>query len=92
MNLSGELTVLFGVLAAYCFWVLRNRPWVYQVLATLCIAGHLVTMGFNGWLAVAKWHGGLPPISLISMVLATTSLLLFLQPARQAATETATRT
>ena len=85
MNLTGEFTILFGVLAAYCFWIARNgksvlmRLRIPQLLSSLFIAGHLVTMGFGGWLKVEKWYGGLPPISLISFVFAVISLMFFLK-------------
>ena len=85
MNLTGEVTVLFGILTAYCYWFARNgksffiRRWVIQLLAGIFVAGHLVAMGFGGWLEVEKWHGGLPPISLISFIFAMISLGLFLK-------------
>ena len=85
MNLTGEFTVLFGVLAAYCFWLARTgksvlmRLRIPQVLSSLFVAGHLVAMGFGGWLKVGKWYGGLPPISLISFVFTAISLALFLK-------------
>lgn len=83
MNLTGEVTILFGVLATYCIWLARSggsvswRRGTFQLLSTLFIIGHLVAMGFRGWLSVAKWHGGLPPISLVSLVFAVASLVLF---------------
>ena len=85
MNLSGELTVLFGVLAIYCFWRVpreRSNPIrlrTVRVLSSFLIATHLVGMGILGWLKVDEWHGGLPPISLISFVLSVLSLVLFLR-------------
>lgn len=85
MNLMGEFTVLFGVLAAYCFWITRSgksvlmRLGIPQLLSSFFVAGHLVSMGFGGWLEVGKWYGGLPPISLISFVFAVISLALFLK-------------
>lgn len=75
LNLLGEVTILLGALSAYCFWVLsrgrdlseRGRFWYMQVALWL-IAGHLLAMGLKGWFTVSKWHGGLPPISLLSFL------------------------
>ena len=86
MNLPGEVAVLLGILAIYCYWLshyVRTVPMrrgVFQVFASLFVAGHLTVMGFQGWLNVAKWHGGLPPISLVSLVFAVASLMLFSRP------------
>jgi len=83
MNLAGEVTILSGVLAAYCFWLVRRNNAVlirrrrFLLLSCLFVGIHLVAMGSGGWLTVAKWHGGLPPISLLSFVFAVVSLVLF---------------
>lgn len=83
MNLTGEVTILFGVLATYCFWLAHSgksvlvRRRIFQLLSGFLVVGHLVVMGFGGWLNVEKWHGGLPPISLVSLVFAIASLVLF---------------
>jgi len=84
MNLMGELTVLFGFRAAYCYWFIRIgfsacKRQMFQLLSCFFVAGHLVAMGFTGWIKVEKWHGGLPPISLVSFVFAILSLILFLR-------------
>jgi hypothetical protein len=82
MNLTGETTVLMGVLAAYCFWLAPSvraipvRRGMCQLLGSLFVAGHLVAMDFREWLDIAKWHGGLPPVSLVSLVFAAASVVL----------------
>jgi len=91
MNLTGELSILFGVLTAYCYACLRmgslNRkgPGNLQLFSSLCLTGHLAIMGFSGWLTVASWPGFLPPISLISFICAFLSLLLFWSSKNRAA-------
>ena len=85
MTFTGEMTILFGVLAVYCFWFVRSKKYVFyqrqifQLLSGLFLMGHLIAMGFTGWSAVDTWHGGLPPISLIGFMLAALSFLLFLK-------------
>jgi hypothetical protein len=94
LNLLGEVTILLGSLSAYCFWVLsrgrdlseRGRFWFMQ-LALWLIAGHLLAMGFKGWLTVGKWHGGLPPISLLSFMLVVTAYALLLKSRISVVTE-----
>jgi hypothetical protein len=84
MSLTGELVLLQGVMAVYCFWrlgragikpALRRR---LTILACALVGGHLFTMGFDGWLKVQKWNGGLPPITLLSFLLVIAGLIMFL--------------
>lgn len=83
MNLVGEMTIGFGALAAYCFWLIginKSNHWrkqTLQILATILIGAHVTAMGLSGWLTPDKWNGGMPPISLVSFILAIISLLLF---------------
>jgi hypothetical protein len=84
MNLTGEVTVLLGALAVYCFWRLGAQALTVSARRTLTalagamVAGHLFMMGFRGWLQVEKWHGALPPISLLCFLLVMCSLILLL--------------
>lgn len=83
MNLSGEAMLLFGILAAYCYlFVCKIRKGffsekAFRFLVGLFLSGHLVAMGWSGWLTPAKWHGGLPPISLVSFAFVAASVILF---------------
>jgi len=68
-NLSGELVILSGVLAAGLATLARNERsggarW--QVPLLLVLLGHVVARGLPGWLAPATWPGALPPISLLA--------------------------
>lgn len=85
MNLLGELTMLFGVVAAYFYWRidrLKERIvssyWLLPASA-LFLSGHLVAMGVKGWLSPAKWYGSLPPISLLSFLFSASAALLFIR-------------
>lgn len=74
MSLSGELSILFGVLSAFGLWFVHRpgsplrRPRLARIACYLLVAAHLVAMGFINWSQPAKWHGYLPPISLVSFV------------------------
>ncbi len=84
MNLIGELTIMFGVMAMFSFWILRNGKKVFgsrlllRAIVGLLITAHLFVMGFTGWINISKWHGGLPPISLLSFITIILSVLFFL--------------
>jgi hypothetical protein len=86
MNLTGELVLLTGALGVYCFWRLQAAELTSELRRTLkillcaLVAGHLFTMGFDGWLQVKRWNGGLPPITLLSFLLVVPSLLISLRP------------
>lgn len=77
LSLKGEVIMLFGVLATYCYWRLnnpksamnKNKLHLLQLLAAVFVGAHLFFMGYAGWLTPWKWYGGMPPISLLSFAL-----------------------
>ncbi len=91
LNLSGELTFLFGVTAYGCllFPAITTLPYMYDALgmerwlpaqhmgyATLALAcGHTFAMGYKGWLDTATWPGSMPPITMLGFVAALIALL-----------------
>ena len=44
--------------------------------ALVLVAVHLVAMGFKGWLAPQGWPAGIPPVSLVAVVVAMVPLLV----------------
>ncbi len=84
MSLTGELVLLMGALAAYCFWRLQEAPIkpdlkrTLTILACTLVSGHLFAMGYRDTLNVQKWNGGLPPMSMLSFLLTFSSLIMFL--------------
>jgi hypothetical protein len=90
MNLTGELVLLTGALGVYCFWRLQAAELTHELRRTLkillcaLVAGHLFIMGFDGWLQVKRWNGGLPPITLLSFLLVVPSLLISLHTKKAA--------
>ena len=85
MTLTGELTLLMGALGVYCFWRLLTfemKPHIRRIMmtsASALVACHLFIMGYDGWLQVQKWTGGLPPITLLSFLLVVSSLAVFMR-------------
>ena len=83
LSLTGELVVLFGVFGGYFYWLIRkyaatsNKLIIYKILASLSIGLHMIFMGLPGWLQIEKWHGFLPPISLICGIFAVASLSIY---------------
>ena len=92
MNLTGEMTFLFGILAVGCmlFPALTTLPNMYEALGgqrwlraqrmgywTLALAcGHTFTMGYKGWFDVSTWPGSLPPITLLGFLAALTAVVV----------------
>jgi hypothetical protein len=84
LTLFSGLSMLGGVLSFVVLWGynlsfqthLRDEKAFIQFItsrnfllfAMLLSAVHLFFMGFEGWLSPAGWHGGLPPISLVALV------------------------
>jgi len=92
LNLTGELTLLFGVLAMIIFSIvaITSLPSVFEsmnyhrwksvqrkgYLAFLLVMLHVFTMGMSGWLKSEDWPGGLLPISLIAFIIIFNVLLV----------------
>jgi len=91
-NLQGEIAMSVGVVALFFLlspaittlpmmpkaiggwrWK-RSQRAGYVALALVVV--HLVFLGFKGWLAPGDWHGGIPPISLVAVVVALIPLLV----------------
>jgi hypothetical protein len=82
LNARGSLSLLGGVLGIVflCIYYVNFKPDIkrqYKIIAVVTsrevilsvlffMGVHLFFVSYPGWLTVHKWHGGLPPISLIS--------------------------
>ncbi len=92
LNLQGETAMTVGVLALFFLlapavttlpmmpkaiggwrWK-RNQRLGYVALALVVV--HLVVLGVKGWLAPQGWHGGIPPVSLVAVVVAVIPLVV----------------
>ncbi|MBI1999234.1 MAG: ferric reductase-like transmembrane domain-containing protein [Parcubacteria group bacterium] len=92
LNLTGELSLFFGVLAFFVFTLvaissipavaraMERERWLaiqrFGYLGLVLVFFHVFVMGFEGWLRPAGWPGGLLPISLIAAVVIALALLL----------------
>jgi DMSO/TMAO reductase YedYZ heme-binding membrane subunit len=91
MNLTGELSMLFGVLSLWCLTIpaITSLPFMNEHLgpekwrrmqrmgyAALALnCVHVFVMGFGGWLDFAAWPGGLPPITMLGFAVSAAALL-----------------
>lgn len=82
MNLTGELSMVFGVLGLAAMWMvnryfslsgIQNRvggtkKQFKKLIDIAIVAGflHTAIMGIKSWLAPAEWQGYLPPITLLA--------------------------
>ena len=92
MNLQGELAISIGVIAMFLLlgpalttipmmakeiggirWK-RGQRMGYLTLGLIAI--HLFVLGIKGWLIPNSWHGGMPPISLVALVIALIPLFV----------------
>jgi DMSO/TMAO reductase YedYZ heme-binding membrane subunit len=92
LNLQGELALTVGIIALFLLigpaiatlpmmakavggvrWK-RGQRMGYLTLALVAV--HLTVLGLKGWLAPKDWHGGMPPISLVALVLAVIPLFM----------------
>jgi DMSO/TMAO reductase YedYZ heme-binding membrane subunit len=91
LNLTGELSMAFGVLGLWCLTItaITSLPFMYEAigadrwhrgqrmgyLSLILASGHVLVMGFTGWQAPAGWPGSLPPISLVAFIAAIVPVL-----------------
>jgi len=92
LNLTGELSMAFGLLSLWCLAItaITSLPFMYEAvgadrwrrgqrlgyLSLALAAAHVLVMGASGWLAPAGWPGSLPPISLVAFIAATIPVLI----------------
>lgn len=85
LSLVGGLSMLGGILACIVLWgynlsfqtsMKEDKKFIqfitsrnFLLTAMLFSAIHLFFMGYKGWTTPEDWHGGLPPISLVSFTL-----------------------
>jgi DMSO/TMAO reductase YedYZ heme-binding membrane subunit len=92
LSLQGELAMAVGVVALFFLlspaittlpmmpkalggvrWKRAQRAGYVSLLLVVC---HLVVLGWKGWLAPRGWEGGLPPISLVAVLVALAPLIV----------------
>lgn len=78
LNLKGELIILFGVLAVYCFYRLQSlgENLLLKVLCSALLTAHLLPM-WGKWFSPQAWYGFMPPISMLSCSLSVAALVIF---------------
>lgn len=92
LNLQGELAMTVGVVALFLLMApaITTLPMMAKALGgvrwkrnqrlgyvTLALVGiHLVVLGLKGWLAPIEWQAGLPPISLVAVVIVVIPLFI----------------
>jgi DMSO/TMAO reductase YedYZ heme-binding membrane subunit len=92
LNLQGEIAMSVGVVALFFLLspVVTTLPMMPKAIGGLrwkrsqragyvalaLVVVHLVALGIKGWLAPQGWHGGIPPVSLVAVVVALTPLLV----------------
>lgn len=92
LSLTGELSMLFGVLAFFVFGAvayssipvvaerLQPQQWEriqhWGYVALVLTFFHVLSMGLSGWLKPEGWPGGLLPISMVAAIIIAFVLLL----------------
>ncbi len=92
LNLQGELAISVGVVALFFLMApaLMTLPMMPKAvggqrwkrgqrmgyLTLILVVAHLVVLGLKGWLAPKSWQAGLPPISLLAVLVALVPLLV----------------
>ena len=92
LNLQGEIAMTVGVLALVFLFspALTTLPMLPKAIggwrwkrsqrvgyaALAFVVAHLVALGYKGWLAPQGWHGGIPPVSMVAVVVALLPLIV----------------
>lgn len=77
----GELAMATGVVATIALVWQGHRPGAWarvRVLVLALAAAHATLIGAPKWLTPGTWHGGLPPITLLSVLVAAGALGVWL--------------
>ena len=83
LTLGGGISMLGGIAAFVVLWAYNmsfqtqlreDKTFIrfitsrkFLIWAMLLGGVHLVFMGYQGWMEPAKWHGGMPPVSLVAI-------------------------
>ena len=83
------MSILGGVAALVSIWLYnsghnKNNKEIkmivfskFFILLFLFLVGiHLFFMGFAGWITPDKWHGGIPPVTLVAFTVFSTSFII----------------
>jgi len=92
LNLQGELAMTVGVVALFFLLspAITTMPMMPKAIggwrwkrtqragyvALVLVVVHLVVLGWKGWLAPQGWNAGLPPISLLAVLVALVPLVV----------------
>jgi hypothetical protein len=83
MNIWGEMMILAGVLCFFIYYLipkavhLFNRLHLLHLYASTLLGAHILFLGYRGWSKFGAWQGGMPPISLLTFLLAAGSFIYF---------------
>ena len=87
LNITGVLSIFFGILAFGLLLPLINKNGFREIynrfkskqnvaiIFFTLTAAHVVIMGIKGWFEPSTWPGGLPPITLLSFIVALFPLI-----------------
>lgn len=94
LSAVGSWSMLFGVLAFTWLWLYNisfksrqegDEEFIRLItsrgsllFAGFLAAGHVVVMGFKGWLQPDTWPGMMPPITMVAMAVYLVGLVIFL--------------
>lgn len=79
-NANGQLLLLAGVIGAYGFYRLQHLKDNHQLkaLCALLLVAHVLPMG-GSWFSAESWPGYMPPVSLLSFIMAGIASWSFLR-------------
>lgn len=74
LTLMANFAILSAVVATVYIFAGKTKikTWIVALLAGF----HLSFIGAKGWLTIDKWHGSMPPITLLCFILVVTVLAL----------------
>ena len=72
LSLWGNISLLFGSLAAILFLLkdqLISKYQLRQHIFIILVLLHLAAMGWHGWVKPGNWYGGMLPITLVAFLI-----------------------
>jgi hypothetical protein len=81
MNWTGEFTLLFGAITTWLYsitvWSKPKNFYRISWIIAASLALHTAAMGFENWTTPGQWPGGMPPMSLLSFLMAVAGTITF---------------
>jgi hypothetical protein len=92
LNATGEWSMFFGIMGITAYLIMffsfilmdagkqfqeTVRSSLFGIVALTLSAIHVTVMGFKGWLTPGQWHGCMPPVTMVCILIFLIGMTVF---------------